>query len=53
MKDLHEIAGRSRRSFYQISVSSIESRNTALLRLAELLVKEKKIFLMQTKKIML
>ena len=42
MKDLHEIAGRSRRSFYQISVSSIESRNTALLRLAELLVKEKK-----------
>jgi glutamate-5-semialdehyde dehydrogenase len=41
LKDLHEIAGRSRQSFYQISVSGIESRNAALLRLADLLVQEK------------
>ena len=41
MKDLHEIAANSRQSFYQISVSNIESRNAALLRLAELLVHEK------------
>ena len=41
MKDLHEIAMRSRQSFYRISVSNIELRNAALLRLADLLVQEK------------
>lgn len=41
MKDLHEIAARSRQSFYQISVSGIGIRNQALLRLADLLIEEK------------
>ena len=41
MKDLHEIARRSRQAFYQISVSDIETRNRSLLRLAELLDQEK------------
>lgn len=41
MKDLHKIAARSRQSFYQISVSGIETRNAALLRLADLLVQKK------------
>ena len=43
MKDLHEIARRSRQSFYQISVSDVSTRNSALLRLAELLEEEKDI----------
>ena len=41
MKDIHEIASRSRQSFYQISVSGIETRNAALLRLADLLEQKK------------
>ncbi len=41
MKDLHDIAQRSRLSFYQVSVSDVEVRNQALLRLADLLVQEK------------
>ncbi len=50
MKDLHEIAGRSRQSFYQISVSDINSRNAALLRLAELLVQEKSLIFEENQK---
>ena len=41
MKDLHDIAQHSRQAFYQISVSDVATRNAALLRLAELLDKEK------------
>jgi len=41
LKDIHEIASRSRQSFYQISVSGIETRNAALLRLADLLEQKK------------
>ena len=41
MKDLHDLAQRSRLSFYQISVSAVDTRNAALLRLAELLEQEK------------
>ena len=37
MKDLHEIARRSRAAFYLISVSDVAIRNATLLRLAELL----------------
>ena len=50
MKDLHEIARRSRQSFYQISVSDINSRNAALLRLAELLVQEKSLIFEENQK---
>ena len=41
MKDLHDIARRSRQSFYKISVSDLMVRNNTLLRLADLLVQEK------------
>ena len=41
MKDLHDLAQRSRLSFYQISVSAVDTRNAALLHLAELLEQEK------------
>ena len=41
LKDLHDLAQRSRLSFYQISVSAVDTRNAALLRLAELLEQEK------------
>ena len=41
MKDLHDMAHRSRQSFYQISVSEVETRNAALLRLAQLLEQKK------------
>ena len=37
MKDLHEIASRSRNAFFSISVSSAEKRNDALSALARLL----------------
>ena len=41
LKDLHDLAQRSRLSFYQISVSAVDTRNAALLHLAELLEQEK------------
>ena len=41
MKDLHEIATRSRQSFYEVSVADIRIRNNTLLRLANLLEEEK------------
>ena len=50
MKDLHEIARRSRQSFYQLSVSGVESRNRSLLRLAELLELEKETIFEENRK---
>ena len=41
LKDLHEIAIRSRQSFYEVSVADIKTRNDTLIRLAELLETEK------------
>jgi len=41
LKDLHEIARRSRLSFYQLSVSDVQTRNNVLFRLAELLERKK------------
>ena len=41
MKDLHEIASRSKSAFYQVSISSSEKRNAALITLARLLEQHK------------
>lgn len=40
MKDLHELASRARRAFYEVSVSPVEQRNRALLAIARLLAAE-------------
>ena len=40
MKDLHKIAADSRTSFYNLSSSTIDSRNAFLFALADILKKE-------------
>lgn len=43
MKDLHDIASRSRNAFYSISVSSSDTRNSVLVSLAHLLEENREI----------
>ena len=42
MNDLHQLASSAREAFYRLSAASLETRNKALLNLAELLTSHKK-----------
>ena len=41
MNDLHEMSARARNAFYTLSSASLDLRNRALLKLADLLIAEK------------
>ena len=50
MRDLHEIAGKARQAFYDISSSSLELRNQVLHQLAAKLDKNREIIFDANKK---